>query len=67
MGLMNGLATVEAVVLMLRYVLPAALLLALLALAWRWLRRPDEVFAASEPAHWEAEQPAAEEHHEPPQ
>lgn len=65
MGLMNGLATVEAVMLMLKYVLPIALVLALVVLVWRWLTRPDEVFAASEPEPAELE--VGEEHHEPPQ
>lgn len=63
MGLTNGLATVEAVWLMLLYVLPAALALALVVLVVRWLTRPDPVFSASEPGADEA----VEEHHEPPQ
>lgn len=62
MGLTNGLATVEAVWLLLLYVLPAALLLALVVLIGRWLTRRDAIFVGTEPGDGDPE-----EHHEPPQ
>jgi hypothetical protein len=62
MGLNDGMSGFEGVIMMMRYALPAALVVALAVVGWRWVRRHEDEFVSTEPGDGDPE-----EHHEPPQ